>query len=124
MTRRFSLATYAALTVFAVGFVSSRAVFGQEVRSSTRLTTEHYLEWEKVSDAQISPDGKRIIYTRQSVNQIDDKWDSALWILNSDGTQHRFLVKGSNARWSPDGKRIMYMAAGDPKGSQIFVKWL
>src|SRR5215467_11889156 len=124
MTRRFSLATYAALTVFAVGFVSSRALFAQEVRSSVRLTTEHYLERERVSDAQISPDGKRIVYTRQSVNQMEDKWDSALWIVNSDGSQHRFLIKGSNAKWSPDGKRILYVAAAEPKGSQIFVRWI
>ena len=45
-------------------------------RSPTLLTTEHYLNWERVSDAQISPDGSRIVYTRQAVNQLEDKWDS------------------------------------------------
>jgi dipeptidyl aminopeptidase/acylaminoacyl peptidase len=64
------------------------------------------------------------VYTRQSVNQIEDKWDSALWIVNADGSQHRFLVKGSNAKWSADGKRILYVAAGEPKGSQVFVRWI
>src|ERR1043166_2314517 len=107
LRQRFSIICLACLIAFEL--LCAGPVLAQESRSSTRLTTEHYLEWERVSDAQISPDGKRIIYTRQSVNQIEDKWDSTLWILNSDGTQHRFLVKGSNARWAPDGKRILYL---------------
>ena len=100
------------------------ALRAQETRSSTLLTTEHYLDWERVSDAQISPDGSRILYTRQHVNTIEDKWESEIWILNADGAQHRFFVKGSAARWSPDGKRVMYLADGEPKGAQIFVRWV
>ena len=86
----------AALT--AIGVASRHGVgaaSAQETRSTTLLTTEHYLDWERVSDAQISPDGSRIVYTRQHVNKLEDKWDSELWILNADGSQHRFLVKGS-----------------------------
>ena len=105
-------------------FLAGAALHAQETRSATLLTTEHYLDWERVSDAQISPDGARIVYTRQAVNQVDDKWESSLWILNADGSQHRFLVKGQNPRWSPDGKRLMYLAEGEPKGNQLFVRWV
>ncbi len=100
------------------------ALAAQETRSSTLLTTEHYLDWERVNDAQISPDGARIVYTRQHVNKLEDKWESEIWILNADGGQHRFLVKGSQARWSPDGKRLLYVAEGEPKGAQLFVRWV
>jgi Tol biopolymer transport system component len=100
------------------------ALHSQETRSTTLLTTDHYLDWERVRDAQISPDGSRIVYTREHVNKLEDKWDAETWILNGDGSQHRFLVKGSSARWSPDGKRLLYLADGDPKGSQIFVRWV
>src|SRR5882724_11747337 len=86
----------------------------QETTSFTRLTTEHYLDWERVKDAQISPDAARIVYTRQYVNQLEDKWESALWIMNGEGSQHRFLTKGWNARWSSDSKRILYLAEGEP----------
>src|SRR3989475_7669417 len=46
------------------------------------------------------------------------------WIMSVDGSHHRFLVKGSDARWSPDGQRILYLADGEPKGTQIFVRWM
>jgi dipeptidyl aminopeptidase/acylaminoacyl peptidase len=107
-----------------IAAAAGAALAAQESRSATLLTTEHYLDWERVSDAQISPDGSRIVYTRQHVNKLEDKWDSELWILNADGAQNRFLVKGGAARWSPDGKRLLYQAEGEPRGSQLFVRWL
>jgi dipeptidyl aminopeptidase/acylaminoacyl peptidase len=119
-TLKLLLATICA-TVVALGGAALRA---QETRSTTLLTTEHYLDWERVSDAQISPDGARVVYTRQTVNKLEDKFESSLWIVNADGSQHRFLMKGSAARWSPDGKRLMYLAEGEPKGEQIFVRWV
>ena len=70
---------------FVVAALCGAALAAQETRSTTLLTTEHYLNWERVNDAQISPDGSRIVYTRQAVNQLEDKWESALWILNADG---------------------------------------
>src|SRR5260221_8470198 len=118
MFRRIAIA----LAVAALG--AGPALRAQEKRSDTLLTTEHYRDWERVSDAQIAPDGSRIIYTRQHVNQMEDKWDSELWTLTADGSRHRFLTKGSAPRWSSDGKRLLYLAEGDPKGSQIFVRWI
>src|SRR5262247_2784701 len=116
-SRLFVAATAAAV-------IAGAALHAQETRSNTRLTTEHYLDWERVSDAQIAPDGSRIVYTRQHVNKLEDKWENEIWTINADGSEHRFFVKGSNARWSPDGKRVLYLAEGEPKGSQIFVRWI
>ena len=44
--------------------------------------------------------------------------------MSADGAKNRFLVRGSNARWSPTGDRILYTAQGEPKGSQIFVRYM
>ncbi len=96
----------------------------QETPSDTLLTVGHFLDFEAVRDPQLSPDGSQVIYTRRWVNKLEDKWESALWIMNSDGSKNRFLVKGSDARWSPEGTRIAYTAEGEPKGSQIFVRWM
>ncbi len=96
----------------------------QETASDTLLTVNHYLDWETVAEPRLSPDGAQIIYTRRWVNKLEDRWESALWIMNADGSKNRFLVKGANARWSPDGTRILYLADGEPKGSQVFVRWM
>ena len=110
--------------VVAVSSAAPRPVWAQETASDTLLTVNHYLDWEQVTDPQLSPDGSQVVYTRRWVNQLEDKWESALWIMNADGSKNRFLVKGSDARWSPDGGRIVFTAEGEPKGTQVFIRWM
>src|SRR5437667_3132541 len=123
MTRRHR-ALASGLVVAIAAAVLAIEIRAQETRSDQLLTTEHYLDWERVSAAQIAPDGHAIVYTRQHVDTINDKWESELWIVNADGAQNRSCVKGSAARWSPDGKRILYLAEGEPKGTQLFARWI
>ncbi len=89
-----------------------------------RLTLDLYWEYETVENPQPSPDGAQVIYTRQGFDKVNDRRESALWIMNADGSRPRFLVKGANARWSPSGDRIAYTAEGAPKGTQIFVRYM
>jgi dipeptidyl aminopeptidase/acylaminoacyl peptidase len=89
-----------------------------------KLTLETYLDLERVSDPQISPDGAQIVYTREWVDKQTDKWEAALWVVNADGRRNRYLAKGSSARWAPDGTRIAYLHDGEPKGKQIFVRYM
>ena len=107
-----------------LGACATWILAAQETPSPDRFTTDHYFELERVSNAQISPDGAHIVYVRQQANRMEDKWESTLWIMNADGSQHRFLAKGSSPRWASDGKRILYLADGEPKGTQIFVRWI
>jgi dipeptidyl aminopeptidase/acylaminoacyl peptidase len=95
-----------------------------QVSSDTLLDVKHYLDWESVADPQISPDGARILYTRRWVNKLEDRMDSEVWIMNADGSRARRIVEGSNARWSPDGTRILYLAEGEPRGTQLWVRWM
>lgn len=73
------------------------------------LTSADYFEFEEVSDPQISPDGKRIVYTRRWIDSVGDKWNSSIWIINTNGSRNRFLLEGSNPRWSPQGDRILFI---------------
>jgi dipeptidyl aminopeptidase/acylaminoacyl peptidase len=93
-------------------------------RPTDKLTLADYLEWETVQAPSLSPDGRQIVYTRRWIDKLNDKWENSLWIMNADGSRQRVLLNGSDARWSPDGTRIAYVATGEPRGSQIFVKWM
>lgn len=109
--------------------VAPAAVYAQPaaVDSTARdslFTVERFLELEQAGDPQISPDGSRIAFTRSWINAAEDRWDSAIWIMNADGSQKRFFVEGSSPRWSPDGSRIAYTAEGEPSGAQIWVRYV
>jgi dipeptidyl aminopeptidase/acylaminoacyl peptidase len=112
-----------ALALAVLAIVLPGAALAQK-ETGDYLTLEHYLEMESVANPEISPDGRQIIYTRRWVDKVNDRRQSALWIMNADGSRNRFLVEGSGATWSPDGTRIAYTKQGDPQGSQIFVRWM
>lgn len=95
-----------------------------QLPTETTLTSAAYLDYETVAEPRLSPDGRQVVYTRRWVNPLEDRWDSALWIMDADGGRNRFFAKGSSPVWSPDGARVAYLAEGEPKGAQIFVRWI
>jgi dipeptidyl aminopeptidase/acylaminoacyl peptidase len=99
-------------------------VGAQERSSSRTLEVEDWLDWERVSGPQISPDGSRVLYERRWVDKINDRWESAVWMVGTDGTRNRFLLDGSSPRWSPDGTRIAYLAPDADGRTQIFTRWM
>ena len=94
---------------------------GQE---TVRLSLEHYMDLETLSDPQIAPDGSRIAYTRSWFDMVNDRRESSLWLMDADGSRNRHLLDGSGVQWSPDGTRILFTAPGDPAGAQIHVRWM
>lgn len=94
---------------------------------SDRLMPMDVFHLQYGADPQISPDGKRIVYTRQFSDVMTDKRASNLWIINFGGTEDRALTTGTysdgDARWSPDGTRIAYISDRDGK-PQIYVRWM
>jgi dipeptidyl aminopeptidase/acylaminoacyl peptidase len=120
--RRTSLVVLALCSVSL--FVAPAPTAFAQRPSDTLFTVEKYLDYEQVSDPQISPDGAQIVYTRRYVNKMEDRWDAALWIMNADGSRNRFLTKGSSPRWSADGTRIAFLNDGEPSGTQLFVRYM
>ncbi len=102
-------------------FLIAVPVLAQE---KARLTLDDYFNYEWVNNPNLSPDGSQILYTRQWINAVEDKREADLWIVNSDGTQNRFFLQGQNGMWSPDGTKVAFIKEGEPKGMQIYVKYL
>ncbi len=83
---------------------------------------------EVAGDPQISPDGNRIVYSRQAMDIMTDRAVSNLWIIDTDGGNHRPLLSGSASygghRWSPDGTRLAYVARDGNRDAEIHVRWM
>ncbi|MCY3679016.1 MAG: S9 family peptidase [Gemmatimonadetes bacterium] len=104
--------------------LAALALSANPTTAQQRLSLDHYMDMETVSNPQISPDGGRIVYTKGWIDERNDRRESALWMMNADGTRQRHLVDGGGGMWSPDGTRILYTAAGEPGGSQLHVRWM
>ncbi len=120
---RIRLASAVALVIVVAAVTVAGIAAAQEVVPA-KLTLETYLQMQSVGGPQISPDGQHVVYTRGWMDAVNDGRESELWIMNADGTRKRKLVEGGSAIWSPDGSRIAYLAEGEPRGNQIWVRWM
>jgi dipeptidyl aminopeptidase/acylaminoacyl peptidase len=84
------------------------------------ITFDDFAAVGAVSDPQISPDGKTVLFAVSTVDLAANKRTSATWrVASSGGSAHRFpddSTHAAEARWSPDGRRVAYIA-----GDQLWV---
>lgn len=99
-----------------------------EDKSTDRFQPMDVFQLEHASDPQISPDGKQVVYVRNFMDIKKDRRRSHLWIVNSDGTEHRSATSGDtndhSPRWSLDGKRLLYLSGTSGDGpAQLHCRW-
>src|SRR5688572_24264122 len=91
------------------------------------MTTEDLYRLRFVSDPQVSPDGRRVVYVATWVDAEDrTRYRSQLMLVDSDGSgTPRPLTSGrhrdSAPRWSPDGCSLGFVSDRDNERPQIFV---
>jgi len=116
----FTLTLLASLVPLAIGGIS-------EETDLSLLQPLDIFELEHARDPRISPDGARVVYVRGFMDVRTDRRRSNLWIVGTDGTDHRPLTSGNDShaqpRWSPDGSKLAYVTSSSGS-TQIHVRWM
>src|SRR3954468_21467945 len=72
------------------------------------------MELKRIGDPQISPDGRMVTFTVQTVDVAANKKPQQIYIVPIDGGTPRQITHdgeaNQRARWSPDSKRIAYIS--------------
>jgi dipeptidyl aminopeptidase/acylaminoacyl peptidase len=117
--RRAALALAAAVPLALFGAPSSTG------EQSNRITPDDVVKAIRISDPQISPDGKTVAIVAGRANLTEDRWDTELDFVDIAGKSTRAMTHDRLGvgwvRWSPDGTKIAFLANDSDKKSQVFV---
>jgi dipeptidyl aminopeptidase/acylaminoacyl peptidase len=90
------------------------------------MTAVDLLDLPRVSDPQLAPDGRQVLFVVSEADWKENKRTSHVHRVNADGGGALQLTHGASGetspRWSPDGATIAFLARrGDDEHNQIYL---
>ena len=86
--------------------------FALNAQTKRQMELEDLFRVKRVSDPQLSPDGKWVAYVVTEVDKPANKTNSDIWVIPSSGGEAKKITNGPkhdrHPRWSPDGKWIAF----------------
>jgi len=111
MTRRSFFALLAVLLAFAIA---------PQAQSKRFITEQDLLKFTWIADPQLSPDGSSVAFVRVTVNEKENRYETSLFLVPSNGAEApRRLTSGirdTSPRWAPDGKQLAFVRAVEKDG--------
>lgn len=81
------------------------------------ITFEDMIAFGRVSDPQISPDGKSVAFSMTRIDLAKNAGNSDIWLVPmSGGPAHQLTSsdkRDNSPRWSPDGKTLAFISSRD-----------
>jgi dipeptidyl aminopeptidase/acylaminoacyl peptidase len=85
------------------------------VASTHPFSVHDMLAMQRIGDPQLSPDGKRIVFTLRSTDFEANRGRTDLWMIGVNGKGARQLTSHeageSNPRWAPDGRSVWFVSS-------------
>ena len=89
--------------------------YGVAGQTSRQFTINDLLKVRRVSDPQISPDGRTIAYTVSDIDKTANRGIPQIYLMPAGGGEPRLAgtgLRSSSPRWSPDGSHLAYVSGG------------
>ena len=90
--------------------------------TAKNLVPEDYWNIQKVANPQVNSSGNVVAFLKTYTDKKNDKFESEIWVMNSDGSNKSFFAKGSNFKWSNKGNTLAYLKEDENEINQIFIK--
>src|SRR5499433_1564314 len=102
--------TYSVLSIVLVLLLTAAAVTAQAKRA---MTPEDVVSLNRASDAQMSPDARRVAFVASSWDRENDRFNSDIWLVDEVRQAIRLTSspkRDDSPRWSPDARRLAFLS--------------
>ncbi|HYV50122.1 MAG TPA: S9 family peptidase [Myxococcaceae bacterium] len=88
------------------------------------FTTQDLISFHRVSDPEVSPDGKQVVFAVSELNLEENRRRSDLWMAGVDGRGLKHLTTSpasdTQGRWAPDGRSVYFLSGRQGDTSQVW----